>query len=407
MFDRLIVNARVATMDPAISGAYGLLGDGAVGITNGRITWTGPRGLLPGRAPSLARDVIDVEGQLVTPALIDCHTHIVFAGDRAREFEMRLGGASYEAIARAGGGILSTVRATRAASLADLVAAALPRLRALKQGGVATVEIKSGYGLDVETELRMLEAAGAAAEALGLRLRRTLLGLHALPPEYKEDRAGYVRLVCERMIPEAAAKGLADAVDAFCEGIGFAPDEVRAVFQAARAAGLSVKLHAEQLSNLGGAALAACFGALSADHLEHLDEAGAAAMAKAGTVAVLLPGAFYALRETQRPPVDLLRKHGVALAVATDCNPGTSPLVSPLLAMNMACTLFHLTPEEALAGMTRNAALALGIAGETGMIRTGLSADLALWPLREPAELSYWMGLGGPEDLLIHGAPAM
>ncbi|MBY0421045.1 MAG: imidazolonepropionase, partial [Parvularculaceae bacterium] len=311
--------------------------------------------------------------------------------------------ATYEEIARAGGGILSTVRATRAASVDDIVAASRPRLAALKRGGAATVEIKSGYGLDVETEMRLLAAAGRLGAEQGVRVRRTLLGLHALPPEHKSDRASYVRLVCEDMIPRAAREGLADAVDAFCEGIGFTADETRAVFEAARAHGLAVKLHAEQLSNLQGAALAAAFGALSADHLEHVDEAGVAALAAAGTVAVLLPGAFYALRETKAPPVDLLRKHRVPIAVATDCNPGTSPMLSPTLAMNMASTLFRLTPEEALAGMTREGARALGLAGETGMLRAGLSADIALWDVKDPAELAYWIGLAGPRALLVKG----
>jgi imidazolonepropionase len=403
MFDRLITNARVATMDPAVAGPYGLIHDGAVGMAAGRIVFAAPREALPARAEALAGEVVDAGGDLVTPALIDCHTHLVFAGTRAAEFDKRLNGATYEEIARAGGGILSTVRATRVADLDAIVAASRPRLLALKRGGVGTVEIKSGYGLDLETEMRLLQAAGRLGGEEGVRIRRTLLGLHALPPEFKQDRAGYVRLVCERMIPEAAARGLAEAVDAFCEGIGFSPEETRAVFEAARAHGLAVKLHAEQLSNLHGAALAASFGALSADHLEHLDEAGAAAMAAAGTVAVLLPGAFYVLRETRVPPVDLLRKHHVAIAVATDCNPGTSPLVSPTLAMNMACTLFRLTPEEALAGMTRHAAMALGLQTEIGMIRTGLAADLALWSVVKPAELSYWIGLPGPRALVRGG----
>lgn len=407
MFDRLIVNARVATMDPAVAGPFGLMRDGAVGITNGRITWSGPRGLLPGRPATLARDVFDAGGRLMTPALIDAHTHLVFAGDRAAEFEMRLQGADYAAIARAGGGILSTVKATRAASLDALVDTATARLLILKRGGCATVEIKSGYGLDFETELRILEAAGLAASRAGLRVRRTLLGLHALPPEFTSDRAAYVRLVCDRMIPEAAKRGIAEAVDVFCEGIGFTPDETKAAFEAARAHGLAVKIHAEQLSNTHGASLAAAFGALSADHLEYLDEAGAAAMAKAGVVAMLLPGAFYALGETRRPPVETLRRHGVPIAVATDLNPGTSPLLSPLLAMNMACVLFRLTPEESLAGMTRNAARALGLQSAAGMIRSGMAADVAIWDVAQPAELCYWIGRGGPAALLIGGAPAL
>ena len=321
----------------------------------------------------------------------------------AGEFEQRLQGASYEEIARAGGGILSTVAATRATSEDDLVAAARPRLDALIRGGVTTVEIKSGYGLDVETELKMLRAARRLGAEAGVRVATTLLALHALPPEYADARAGYVRLVVESLIPAVAAQGLATAVDAFCEGIGFTPDEVAAVFEAAAAAGLRVKLHAEQLSNLGGAALAAGHQALSADHLEHLDEAGAAAMAAAGTVGVLLPGAFYALRETRRPPVDLMRCHGVGMAVATDCNPGTSPVLLPTLMLSMACTLFGLTPEEALAGMTVNAARALGLEREVGTIAAGKSADLLVWRVSRPAELAYWIGHPGPERRFVGG----
>jgi len=316
----------------------------------------------------------------------------VFGGDRAREFESRLQGASYEEIARAGGGIVSTVAATRAASRGELAESAARRLAGLTREGVTTVEIKSGYGLDLENELKTLEAAGDLAPRGNVRVRRTFLGLHALPPEFRDDRAAYVQLVADVMIPAIAAAGAADAVDAFCENIGFTAEEVDYVFSAARANGLEVKLHAEQLSNQHGAALAARHEALSADHLEYLDDAGIAAMAKAGTVAVLLPGAFYFLREQQLPPVDALRKAGVHMAVASDCNPGTSPMTSPLAALNMACTLFRLTPEEALAGITREGARALGLLDEVGTLEVGKAADLAIWDVHSPAELSYWLG---------------
>ncbi|MEK7265998.1 MAG: imidazolonepropionase [Pseudomonadota bacterium] len=374
---------------------------GAIGVKGGRIVYVGPELQAPD-----AKDKVSLGGRWATPALIDCHTHLVFGGNRANEFELRQKGASYEEIAKAGGGIVSTVTATRAASLEDLVASGIDRALMLKRSGVATIEIKSGYGLTAGDEEKMLIAAGEIARAAKMRVRRTLLGLHALPKEYKEDRAGYVRLVCDEMIPSVAARGLAEAVDAFCEGIGFTPGETRQVFEAAKKAGLSVKLHAEQLSNLHGAKLAAEFGALSADHLEYADEAGVTAMARAGTVAVLLPGAFYALKETKKPPVDLFRKHGVAMAVATDLNPGTSPVLSAPLMMNMAATLFGLTPEEALAGMTRNAAKALALDGECGMIKEGLAADIAVWNIDHPAELSYWIAHGGPADLIVGGNKA-
>ncbi|OFX05943.1 MAG: imidazolonepropionase [Alphaproteobacteria bacterium RIFCSPHIGHO2_12_FULL_63_12] len=398
MLDRLLTDLRMATMDPAMPGPYGALEGGAIGFRAGRIAYVGPRAAAPA-----AKETIALAGRWATPALIDCHTHLVFGGNRANEFEMRQKGATYEEIAKAGGGIVSTVTATREASLEDLVESGITRALMLKRSGVATIEIKSGYGLSVGDEEKMLIAAGEIGRATGMRVRRTLLGLHALPPEYKTDRAGYVRLVCEEMIPAATLRGLADAVDAFCEGIGFTAEETRAVFAAAKKAGLRVKLHAEQLSNLNGAALAAEFGALSADHLEFIDEAGVAAMARAGTVAVLLPGAFYALKETKKPPVDLFRKHGVDMAVATDLNPGTSPVLSAPLMMNMAATLFGLTPEETLAGMTRNAARALALDGECGMIKEGMAADIAVWNIDHPAELSYWIAHGGPEALFIAG----
>ncbi len=398
MLDRLFIDARVATMDPLHPASYGAIENATIGVKDGRIRFVGPKA----KAPE-AKESVSLKGRWATPALIDCHTHLVFGGARAHEFEMRQKGASYEEIAKAGGGILSTVKATREASLEELVESGVERAESLKRSGVATLEIKSGYGLMVGDEEKMLIAASEIGRAARMRVKRTLLALHALPPEFKNDRAGYVRLVCEEMIPSVAMRGLADAVDAFCEGIGFTRDEVRSVFETAKKAGLRVKLHAEQLSNQNGAALAAEFGALSADHLEYIDEAGVAAMAKAGTVAVILPGAFYALKETRKPPVHLFRKHGVPMAVATDMNPGTSPVLAAPAMMNMAATLFGLTPEEALAGMTRNAAKALGLDAECGMIKEGFAADIAVWNIDHPAELSYWIAHRGPEKLIIGG----
>ena len=400
MWDRLLIDCHVATMDPAVAAPFGAIENGAIGIEGGRIVRVGKRTELAGYQ---ARKVEPLGGAWVTPGLIDCHTHLVFGGNRSGEFEQRLEGASYEEIARAGGGIVSTVKATREASLDGLVEASRPRLRALIRGGVTTVEIKSGYGLDIETELKMLRAARLLGQSEPIRIERTLLALHALPPEFRDRREEFVRLATESLLPAAAGEDLAGAVDAFCEGIGFTPEEVRSLFEAATDLGLRVKLHAEQLSNLDGAALAARFDALSADHLEHVDEAGVRAMAAAGMVAVLLPGAFYALKETKKPPVELLRRHGVPMAVATDCNPGTSPVLSPTLMMSMACTLFGLTPEEALAGMTRNAAQALGRADEVGTVRAGMAADLCVWRVSRPAELCYWVGLPGPERRVFAG----
>jgi len=400
MFDTLWIDCDIATM--AEGGApYGAITNGALGVKDGRIAYVGKRVDLKDES---ARETRRCDGGWITPGFVDCHTHLVFGGDRAREFEMRLQGATYEEIARAGGGIVSTVAATRAASKDELIESASKRLRGLTREGVTTVEIKSGYGLDLENELKQLEAAGALAARERVRVRRTFLGLHALPPEFREDRAAYVQLVADVMIPAIAASGAADAVDAFCENIGFTAEEVDYVFSAARANGLDVKLHAEQLSNQHGAALAARYSALSADHLEYLDNSGIAAMAQAGTVAVLLPGAFYFLRETKLPPIDAMRRAGVRLAVASDCNPGTSPMTSPLAALNMACTLFRLTPEEALAGITREGARALGLLDDIGTLEIGKAADLAVWNVNAPAELSYWLGAPLLRERVFAGA---
>lgn len=384
--DRLWKQARLATMAGA---GLGVVDDGVVAARDGDILYAGPAADAPRFDPV---EATDCGGRWITPGLIDCHTHIVHAGNRAQEFELRLEGASYEEIARAGGGILSTMTATRATDEDALVEGALPRVDRLIAEGVTTIEIKSGYGLDLDTELRMLRAARRIGTARAITVRTTLLGAHALPPDYRDDPDGYVDLVCAQMIPAAAEAGLADAVDAFCEGIGFTPDQTRRVFDAARKTGLPVKLHAEQLSNLHGARLAAEAGALSADHLEHLDADGVAAMARAGTVATLLPGAFYFTREERKPPVDALRAAGVPIALATDCNPGTSPLTSLLLAMNMAATLFRLTVEECLVAVTRNAARALGLQGRVGTLEAGKQCDLAIWDVEHLAELVYRMG---------------
>ncbi len=381
----LLTGATAATMQ----GGYGLIPEAALVLEGDRIEWIGPQSDLPDDYAGLSAR--DLGGRLVTPALIDCHTHIVFGGTRAAEFEMRLNGASYEEIARAGGGILSTVKATRAASEDDLVAAALPRLDQMLAEGVATVEVKSGYGLDAGTEIKMLRAARRLGQLRPVTIVTTYLGAHAVPPDYKGRADAYLDEVAIPTLRLAHAEGLIDAVDAFCEGIAFSPAQVERLFTEARTLGLPVKLHAEQLSNLGGAALAARFGALSADHLEYLDEDGVRAMAAHGTVAVILPGAFYTLRETQLPPIDLLRRHGVPMAVATDCNPGTAPMTSLTLAMNMACTLFRMTPEEALLGATAHAARALGLA-DRGRLAAGLRADLAIWDAKTPAELSWRIG---------------
>ncbi len=389
MWDTLWTDAKVATLR---DGRYSALVPGAVAAHGGKIVWVGAASDLPGRPDALAGEVHDLHGRWITPGLIDCHTHLVYAGTRAHEFELRLQGATYEEIARGGGGIVATVAATREASEAELVDAASRRLKHLLDEGVTTVEIKSGYGLRTDAELKQLRVARLLGAAAPVTIRTTFLGAHAVPAEYKGRADEYVDLVCDEMLPAVAAAGLADAVDAFCEGIGFSPEQTARVFERARVLGLSVKLHADQLSDLGGAALAARFAALSADHLEYTSEAGVRAMASTGTVAVLLPGAFYFLRETKLPPVQALRDHRVPIAVSTDCNPGSSPLTSILLTLNLACTLFRLTPEEAVAGVTCHAARALGMAETHGTIEVGKACDLAIWDVGQPAELAYAMG---------------
>ena len=401
MWDRLLTDCNVATMDPRRGDALGVVTNAAIGIADGKVVRVGRRAELAGFQ---AKEVVPLGGAWVTPGLIDCHTHLVFGGTRANEHAMRRAGASYEEIARAGGGIASTVAATKAAGSSELIDSARRRLRALMAGGCTTVEIKSGYGFDTASEIRLLNVARALGQQEAVRIVPTLLALHALPAGI--DRAQFVDMAIEEMIPSVAKLGLAEAVDGFCEGIGFLPHEIERLFDTADNHGLRVKLHAEQLSNRGGAKLAARYNALSADHLEHLDAVGAQAMAEAGTVAVLLPGAYYALNEKQKPPVRLLRDHGVPIAVATDCNPGTSPLLNPQLAMNMACTLFGLTPEEALAGMTINAAAALGLQDEIGILAPGMAADLCVWHIAELAELGYWIGLPGPERRIVAGVDA-
>ncbi len=389
----LLTNLKAATM----VGGYGLIEDAAILIEGGRIAWVGPRA----EAPS-GHDATDCEGRLATPGLIDCHTHLVYGGSRAHEFEQRLTGVSYAEIAKAGGGIASTVRMTRAESEADLAASALRRLDSLLAEGVTTIEVKSGYGLDRDTEIKMLKVARELSQWRPVDVVTTYLGAHALPPEFKENRAGYLDLVCRDVMPAVAKAKLADAVDAFCEGIAFSVEETRGVFETAKSLGLPVKLHAEQLSNLGGSAMAAEFGALSVDHIEYLDRAGVEAIARSGTVAVLLPGAFYYLREKQQPPVAALRQAGVPMAVATDLNPGTSPIHSILTAMNMACVLFGLTPEEALRGVTDNAAKALGLY-DRGLLTPGMRADLALWNTDRPGDLAYPLGFNPLAAVIHHG----
>ncbi len=401
--ERLWKNARLATMagTGTGTGGLGLVDKGLIAARGGDIVYAGPEA----DAPALtAPEVVDCAGRWITPGLVDCHTHIVHGGNRAHEFELRLAGATYEELARAGGGIVSTMKATRAASEDELLASALPRVDALIAEGVTTLEVKSGYGLERASEMKSLKAARRLGEVRPLSVTTTFLGAHALPPEAAGDKDAYIDLVCRDMLPSVAAAGLADSVDAFCETIGFTPEQVARVFEAAQAHGLPVKLHAEQLSNLHGAALAARFGAQSADHLEYLDEAGAAALAASGTVAVLLPGAFYFVRETHKPPVDLLRRHGVHIAIASDSNPGSSPLTSLLLAMNMAATLFRLTVDECLAGATREAARALGRLDRVGTLEAGKSCDLAIWNVERPAELVYRMGFNPLHQRVWRGA---
>jgi imidazolonepropionase len=391
----LLLNGTAATM---MAAGYGLMADAAIACIDGDIAWLGPRQDCPAAFKAFHQH--DLQGRLVTPALIDCHTHLVHGGNRATEFEMRLNGATYEEVARAGGGIISTVKATRQAGVDDLVASALPRVDAALAEGVSVLEIKSGYGLDHETELNMLRAARRIARKRHVKVMTTFLGAHAIPPEYKGKADTYIDDVCIPALRTAHSEGLVDAVDGFCEGIAFTPAQITRVFDVATSLGLPVKLHAEQLSNLHGTELAARYGARSAEHLEYADEAGVAAMAAAGTVAVILPGAFYTLRETQKPPVELFRKHGVPMAVSTDMNPGSSPLSSLLMAMNMACTLFRMTPEEALAGVTVHAARALGLARH-GSLAKGQVANFAVWNAAHPAELAYRIGFNPLHERII------
>lgn len=400
-FDLVITNVHIATMDSAIDDAYGTVLNAALGIKNGKIAWCGNAADFP-EFDSLKTPVVNGHGKWITPSLIDCHTHIVCAGNRANEFEMRLNGASYQEIAAQGGGIISTVKATREADHEALFVSAKDRLNALLNEGVTTVEIKSGYGLDLDSEIKMLEVAEQLNQHHPIDVQKTFLGAHALPPEYKDKADDYITLVCDEMMPKVAELNLADAVDAFCEGVGFSNEQTRRVFDAAKKHNIPVKLHAEQLSNLQGAQLVAEYNGLSADHIEFLDEAGVVAMAQANTVAVLLPGAFYFLRETQLPPIELLRKHKVAMAIATDFNPGTSPICSVQLMLNMACTLFRLTPAESLAGVTVNAARALGLT-DRGVIKVGLNADFVLWDIDSPAQLSYQYGVNPLKGLWKDG----
>jgi len=398
-WDLLLTDARIATMQRGAAD-YGTIEDGAVAISDGSLSWVGRTSDLPDKT---AKNTQSLSGQWVTPALIDCHTHLVFGGDRAAEFEQRLQGVSYEQIAREGGGILSTVRATRAASADELYESANKRLQMLAADGVATVEIKSGYGLDVETEIRMLEVARRLGDTSRLTVCTTLLAAHAIPPEFEDRQHMYIDVICGQLIPEVAERNLADAVDAYCETFAFNPEQISRVFQTAKAAGLPVKLHADQLSDGGGAALAAQFRALSADHLEYASNEGVAALGENGCAAVLLPGAFLTLNETQLPPIDEMRQQNVAIAIATDCNPGTSPLCSVREAMALACRLFRLTPEECLAGATREAALALGLDADRGTLEPGKRADIAIWNIEHPRDLSYWLGVSPLSDLLISG----
>lgn len=406
MWDRLWLDANLATLEGTESGGgTGIVPDGAIAASGGRIAWVGPRAALPAPPHQLAREIVPCGGAWITPGLVDAHTHLAYAGNRSDEFAERLHGVTYETIARRGGGILSTVRATRAASEDALLQATLARARRLITGGVTTVEIKSGYGLTLADECKQLRVARAVERALPVRVRTSFLGAHALPPEFAGRRGDYVAHLVRDMLPAVAHAGLADSVDGFCEAIAFQPDEIDTLFQAATALGLPVRLHADQFSDLGGAGLVARYRGLSADHVEYTSETSVRAMAESGTVAMLLPGAFYAVRETQLPPVELFRAHGVPIGVATDCNPGTSPALDLTTMMNMACTLFRLTPDEALAGATRVAAQALDLGAETGRLGRGLSADFALWDVASPAELSYWIGGVRPTGRVFRGEP--
>jgi imidazolonepropionase len=400
-WDGLLLDCRLATMD-ANGTPFGIVEEAALGWKDGTITFAAAQSSLPGKPAALAARVESLRGAWITPGLIDCHTHLVFAGNRAEEFDLRLNGASYADIAKAGGGIVSTVTKTRAASEDELLAQSLPRARALLADGVTTVEIKSGYGLDLDNETKMLRVARRIGETLGISVHTTFLGAHALPPEYSGRQSDYLDEVCIHMLPAVAHAGLADAVDAFCENIAFSPSETRRVFETARALGLPLKLHADQLSDSGAAALAAEFGALSADHLEYTSDAGVRALAAAGSVAVMLPGAFYTLRESKLPPLARLREHGVPMAVASDLNPGTSPLLSLRHAMSMACTLFRMTPEEALRGATVHAARALGLT-DRGTLAPGQRADFVVWDIAHPAELCYWIGGALARQVFIAG----
>lgn len=398
-WDMLLTNTRIATMQES-DVAYGVIENAALGIADGKIAWLGPESDLPDHIDCKA---VSLNGRWLTPALIDCHTHLVFGGDRAEEFEQRLSGASYEEIARGGGGILSTVKATRSASQDELARTAAVRLHALSREGVSTIEIKSGYGLDVENEIKMLRVARSLAGSSGISVSTSFLGAHTVPSEFRGRSDDYIEMLCDEALPQAAEAGLVDAVDAYCENIAFSTDQIARLFETARAMNLPVRLHADQLSDCGGAELAASYHALSADHLEYTSKKGVAALADAGCVAVLLPGAFLTLGETRRPPLDLLRKMDVPIAVATDCNPGTSPVCSIRSAMSLATSLFKLTPEECLAGVTREAARALGMLHDRGTIEIGKRADIAVWNIGHPRELSYWLGLNELSDLYING----
>lgn len=401
-WDQVWIDVNLATMDPSISASYGAITNAAIAVKDGKIAWLGPRSELP------AFDVLSIpvyrgKGGWITPGLIDAHTHLIFAGNRANEFELRLQGASYEEIARSGGGIISTVKACREADEAELFELGRQRLNALAKEGVTTVEIKSGYGLDTETELKILRVARELGKHHHVDVKTTFLGAHAIPPEYKDNSDGYVDLIINKMLPAVIAENLADAVDVFCENIAFNLEQTERVLSAAKAAGLEIKLHAEQLTNMGGSALAARLGAKSVDHIEYLDEAGVKALSESGTCAVLLPGAFYFLRETQIPPIDLLRQYGVPMVLASDFNPGSSPICSTLLMLNMGCTLFRLTPEEALKGLTLNAAKALGIEDNVGSLVVGKQADFCLWDIVTPAQLAYSYGVNPCKDVVKNG----